>query len=74
MCLDLCFPVVGWRVCNAFRWLILLLGLVDGDGVAIGTPLCSIKRGTTAPDKVSQVFRFFIQLQLLRSMRGFSSR
>ncbi|XP_030460006.1 uncharacterized protein LOC115680345 [Syzygium oleosum] len=30
-------------------------GLVDGDGVAIGTPLCSIKRGTTAPDKVSQV-------------------
>lgn len=29
-------------------------GLVDGDGVAIGTPLCSIKRGTV-PDKVSQV-------------------
>ncbi|KAF8022579.1 hypothetical protein BT93_F0175 [Corymbia citriodora subsp. variegata] len=29
-------------------------GLVDGDGVAIGTPLCSLKSGTV-PDKVSQV-------------------
>ncbi|KAI3409563.1 uncharacterized protein J3R85_019165 [Psidium guajava] len=29
-------------------------GLVDDDGMAIGTPLCSIKGGTV-PDKVSQV-------------------